>query len=162
MFSETITAEGHLIDSQILERIFDRIGEHGASYEVLAFDIGRTKDDHSFAKLRLAARDEVALRSLLEALVPYGCRRESERDARFDIAPKDQCVPEDFYSTTNHRTQIRVHGAWSDVGKQRMDAVIVMEDGAPVCRKLRDVRRVSAAVNAAPGMELRMAVIEQD
>ncbi|MDZ4685043.1 MAG: biopolymer transporter ExbD [Planctomycetaceae bacterium] len=28
--------------------------------------------------------------------------------------------------------------------------------------KLRDVRRVSAAVNAAPGMELRMAVIEQD
>lgn len=28
--------------------------------------------------------------------------------------------------------------------------------------RLKDVRRVSAAVHAAPGMELRMAVIEQD
>jgi lysine-ketoglutarate reductase/saccharopine dehydrogenase-like protein (TIGR00300 family) len=154
MFSETVTAEGHLIDSQILERIFDRIAEQGASYEVLTFDIGRTKDDHSFAKLRLCARDEAAMRALLEALVPYGCRLESERDARLDLAPKDRCVPEDFYSTTNHRTQIRVHGTWMDVGKQRMDAVIVMEDGAPVCRKLRDVLRGDQIVCGVEGIRV--------
>ncbi len=154
MFSETVTAEGHLIDAQILERIFDRISEHGATYEVLTFDIGRHKEDHSFAKLRLIARDEPQLRALIAALVPYGCRLESERDARFESAPKDRCVPEDFYSTTNHRTQIRIQGAWIDVGRQRMDAVIVMESGAPVCRKLRDVRAGDRVVCGVEGIRV--------
>ena len=54
-------------------------------------------------------------------------------------AEKDRCVPDDFYSTTNHRTHVRVGGRWVEVEYQRMDAVIVAADGRAVCRKLRDV-----------------------
>jgi len=153
--SETITAEGHLIDAQVLERIFDRIVEHGATYEVLQFDIGRSNGEMSYARLRLSARDEEALGALLEALVPYGCRIESERDARFEPTAKDGCVPEDFYSTTNHRTQIRVDGTWTDVGAQRMDAVILMVDGEPKCRLLRDVRAGDQVVCGVDGIRVQ-------
>lgn len=154
MFSETITVEGHLIDAHILQRVFDRIGEHDGTYEVLALDVGRTKDATSRAKLRLFARDEQALRALVAALVPYGCQLEAERDARFEPAPKDRCVPEDFYSTTNHRTQIRVGGTWIDVARQRMDAVIALEGKLPVCRKLRDVRRGDLVVCGVEGIRV--------
>ena len=42
--TETIEAEGHLIDSQLLQHIFDKVIEHGATYEVLEFRIGTTND----------------------------------------------------------------------------------------------------------------------
>ena len=50
------------------------------------------------------------------------------RDARLVPIERDMCVPEDFYSTTNHRTEVRLDGVWRTVGAQRMDAVIVRED----------------------------------
>ena len=43
--SDTIEAEGHLIDSGLLSAIFDKIIEFKASYEIVTFDIGRTNDD---------------------------------------------------------------------------------------------------------------------
>ncbi len=49
--SATVVAEGHLIDSQLLTRIFDVVIARGAAFEVLRFDIGRTNDE--FSKLTL-------------------------------------------------------------------------------------------------------------
>ena len=66
----------------------------------------------------------------------------------------DACVPEDFYSTTNHRTQIRLDGSWEDVARQRMDAVVVVEDGAARCVKLRDVRKGDLVVCGAGGVRI--------
>ena len=43
--SDTIEAQGHLIDSGLLSAIFDKIIEHKAAYEILKFDIGRTNDE---------------------------------------------------------------------------------------------------------------------
>jgi hypothetical protein len=45
--TDTIEAQGHLIDSGLLSAIFDKIIEHKAAYEILKFDIGRTNDDVS-------------------------------------------------------------------------------------------------------------------
>ena len=45
--SDTIEAQGHLIDSGLLSAIFDKIIELKGSYEILDFDIGRTNDDPS-------------------------------------------------------------------------------------------------------------------
>ena len=42
MLSETVDAEGHLIDSGDLQAILTTIVEQGASYEILNFDMGRT------------------------------------------------------------------------------------------------------------------------
>ena len=35
MFTETIEAEGHLIDSHLLEAVFDKVIEHGAKFEIV-------------------------------------------------------------------------------------------------------------------------------
>ena len=160
--SETIQARGHLIDSQHLNHIFDKIIEHGAEYEVLRFDIGRTNDDQSFIQLRIHAPTAERLRELLEELVPFGAGLVDERDARFESAPKDRCVPHDFYSTTNFRTQVRKAGAWIDVERQRMDAVIVDEGARVVCRKLRDVRAGERVLCGVDGVRVQPEFRERD
>ena len=55
--SDTIEAEGHLIDSGHLSAIFDKIIEFKAQYEILKFDIGRTNDDPSRIEMRITASD---------------------------------------------------------------------------------------------------------
>ena len=69
-----------------------------------------------------------------------------ERNAVLKPAEKDRCVPDDFYSTTNHRTHVRLNGRWVEVDKQRMDAVIVV-DGASsrVPEAARRARQASAS-----------------
>ena len=59
--SDTIEAEGHLIDSGHLSAIFDKIIELKGSYEVLKFNIGRTNDDPSRITMRVTAADAAAL-----------------------------------------------------------------------------------------------------
>jgi lysine-ketoglutarate reductase/saccharopine dehydrogenase-like protein (TIGR00300 family) len=53
---------------------------------------------------------------------------------------RDRCAPEDFYSTTNHRTSVRIGQQWIEVENQRMDAMVVVEGNRAFCRRLRDLR----------------------
>lgn len=148
--SEVVEAEGHLIDSQILNVVFDTVVKHDASFDVLRFDIGRSNDEPSSIAMRISAPSEQTLKQVLEELIGLGCRLADQQDAEVTIADRDGCVPDDFYSTTNHRTMIRLEGQWIEVARQRMDAVVIVEAGRAVCRKLRDVRvgeRVVCGVN---------------
>src|SRR4030095_10711690 len=135
--SDTIEAKGHLIDSGLLSAIFDKIIEVKGSYEILNFDIGRTNDDASSIKMRVTAPDRASLDDLLQQITTFGAHPVRERDALIKPAEKDRCVPDDFYSTTNHRTHVRLGGRWVEVEQQRMDAVIIAANGHAVCRKLR-------------------------
>ena len=56
-----IRAEGHLIDSGTLSRIFDQIITLGCTYEVAEFRIGRTNDQTSVADLRIRAESHAVL-----------------------------------------------------------------------------------------------------
>ena len=53
----------------------------------------------------------------------------------------DRCAPEDFYSTTNHRTHVRIGEQWIETENQRMDAMIAVHEGRAFCRRLRDLRQ---------------------
>ena len=160
--SDTIEAEGHLIDSGHLSAIFDKIIEYRAQYEILKFDIGRTNDDPSRIEMRISAPDSQQLDELLQQLTTWGCHPVRERDALLKPAEKDRCVPDDFYSTTNHRTHVRVAGRWREVEHQRMDAVIVIENGRPVCRKLRDVKASDSIVCGHEGIRVTPEFRERD
>ena len=160
--SDTIEAEGHLIDSGHLSAIFDKIIEYRAQYEILKFDIGRTNDDASRIEMRITASDRPVLDELLQHLTTWGCHPRRERDALVKPAEKDRCVPDDFYSTTNHRTQVRIGGRWVEVEKQRMDAVIIVLDGRPVCHKLRDVRAGDPVVCGHVGIRVTPEFRERD
>jgi len=160
--SDTIEAAGHLIDSGLLSNIFDKIIEFKASYEVLTFDIGRTNDDPSRIRMRITATDEASLDELLQQLTTFGCSTVEERNVVLAPAEKDRCVPDDFYSTTNHRTHVRLQGRWVEVARQRMDAVIVVSGTQAECRKLRDVRRGEAIVCGHEGIRVTPGFRERD
>ena len=157
-----LEAEGHLVDSQILTSVFDAVIRHDSAFEVLSFDIGRTNTDFSRLRLKVTSPDQATLTSLLEELVTLGCHPLAESDVTVRPADKDGCAPEDFYSTTNHRTVVRHDGTWIDVAHQRMDAVIILRDGQASCRKLRDVRRGDPIVCGNDGIRIVPEFRERD
>src|SRR6476469_7285400 len=97
---EIVEAEGHLIDSQLMNVMFDTVVRHDATFEVLEFRIGRTNDEPSFVSMRVASATPEALAEVLEELLALGCRVATIEDARTAPADRDGCAPEDFYSTT--------------------------------------------------------------
>lgn len=161
-FSEVVEAEGHLIDSQILNVVFDTVVKHNASFDVLKFDIGRRNDEPSSIAMRISAESERALKDVLEELVALGCRLADDQDAMTRPAERDGCVADDFYSTTNHKTLVRIDGVWTEVLKQRMDAVVVIEGPVATCRKLRDVRKGERIVCGVNGIRVNPEFQERD
>ena len=149
-----VEAEGHLIDSQILNLVFDAVVKNNASFDVLKFAIGRSNDEPSSISMRISAPTEPVLGQVLEELVALGCRLSEQQDAQLKPAERDGCVADDFYSTTNHRTHVRHGGQWIEVEHQRMDAVIVVDGaGASLLQAARRPRRTTAssAASAASG-----------
>ena len=63
-------------------------------------------------------------------------------DASFVAAPNDGVLPEDFFSTTNLPTYVRVKGEWKMPREPRMDSVLVLDkDGFVWIREGRRVRK---------------------
>src|SRR5262245_44184964 len=145
-----------------MNAMFDTVVRHGAAFDVLEFRIGRTNDEPSFVSMRVTAKTPPALTEVLEELVSLGCRVARSQDAHLVSADRNGCAPEDFYSTTNHRTFVQVGGDWVGVEKQRMDAAIVVHDGRAACRKLRDIRVGDAVVCGVHGVKIVPEFQERD
>ncbi len=165
--SEVLVAEGHLVDSQILNRIFDKVIERGGSFDVQRFEIGRTNEDFSHLTIKVSAAGETQLQELVQELIPLGCHPVRTHDAAVRPAPKDRCAPADFYSTTNYRTHVRIAPGggkprWVEVENQRMDAVIVVEGDRAACRKLRTVRKGDRIVCGFDGIKVSPEFRERD
>ena len=159
---EVVEAEGHLIDSHVMEDIFDKVVEHNAKFEVEQFRIGRTNSDPSYLRLKVEAPDEGAMEHLLQELLGLGCAPVESGDAVLREVERDRCAPEDFYSTTNHRTAVRHGQKWIDVENQRMDAMIVVREGRAWCRRLRDVKRGDRIVVGLRGIRVIPESKERD
>ena len=67
--SEVVEAQGHLIDSHIMEQIFDSVVEAGARFEVEHFSIGRTNSDSSSLRLRVEAPTQEQMERLMTVLI---------------------------------------------------------------------------------------------
>jgi lysine-ketoglutarate reductase/saccharopine dehydrogenase-like protein (TIGR00300 family) len=161
-FQEVVEAEGHLIDSHIMENIFDQVVEYHCRFEVQEFRIGRTNSEGSYLRMKVDAPDSQSLQRLLESLLELGCAPVDTGDAALATVQRDCCAPEDFYSTTNHRTQVRVAGHWLEAEGQRMDAMVVVSNGAAGCRRLRDLRRGDSIVVGLRGIRVVPEAKERD
>lgn len=161
-FQETVEAHGHLIDSHIMERIFDTVVEFQGRFEVEIFQIGRTNSDASHLRLKIETPTHEQMESLLGQLLGLGCTPAEDGDAETRIVERDCCAPEDFYSTTNHRTEIRLGGNWLPVGRQRMDAMVVVKDGVATCRRLRDLKAGDVVVVGMRGIRVIPESKERD
>jgi lysine-ketoglutarate reductase/saccharopine dehydrogenase-like protein (TIGR00300 family) len=138
--SRRFLAEGHLIDSGLLTRMLNCIVDAGADYEVVSFTMGKVRSDSSRLEIEVRAGGEDRLAGLTGMLVNLGCFEKSAVEAILRPAAKDSCVPEDFYATTNRRTQVFTSGAWREVSGMRMDGVVVVDGTHLCCRLIRDVK----------------------
>ncbi len=127
---EDIQLEGHIIDSLLLPRVLDDILERGGDYHILHFQVGRNKDDPSSALIRVTARDDEHLAAILRGLRKHGAQVVDQQDARLEPAPASGVFPEDFYSTTNLETYVRLAGHWIPVEWPEMDCGIAVDPEA--------------------------------
>jgi lysine-ketoglutarate reductase/saccharopine dehydrogenase-like protein (TIGR00300 family) len=162
MPQEVLQAQGHLIDSHLMERIFDTVVEYNGRFEVEEFRIGRTNAEASYLRMKVATPEATDMHLLITQLIGLGCTPVDDRDAELTVVERDRCAPEDFYSTTNHRTQVRHAGNWIDVANQRMDATIVVGDSGAACRRLRDLRAGDRVVIGMRGIRVLPESKERD
>src|SRR5579863_4477725 len=123
MQQEVVEAEGHLIDSHLMEQIFDTVVEYHGKFEVEEFRIGRTNADASYLRLRVETPQPADMEQVLGQLLGLGCTPQDSGDSALGTVDADCCAPDDFYSTTNHRTLVRHNGQWVEAENQRMDAM---------------------------------------
>jgi lysine-ketoglutarate reductase/saccharopine dehydrogenase-like protein (TIGR00300 family) len=166
MPQEVVEAEGHLIDSHVMEQIFDTVVEYRGRFEVEEFRIGRTNADGSYLRLKIETPQSSDMQQLLGQLLGLGCSPVDTGDAELEVVERDCCAPDDFYSTTNHRTMVRHAGNWLEVENQRMDATIVVGasggNGRAVCRRLRDLREGDQVVVGMRGIRVTPESKERD
>jgi lysine-ketoglutarate reductase/saccharopine dehydrogenase-like protein (TIGR00300 family) len=154
LVEETVTMEGHLIDSDILRRAFNRIVEEGGDFEVLDMHVGKSNADPSRATLSVKAQDPAAVDRILEGLSYLGFAT-LVGDASFAPAEADGILPDEFYSTTNFDTLVRLSGRWTEVCDQKMDCAIVLRDALPRCVKQGQVKKGESVALRGPGIRVR-------
>ena len=125
--SREVELSGHIIDSGMMQACFGAIMDLGGSFEVEEFRIGRSEVEESYARLTVLADTEGELRSIVHELHQNGATPSHPVDATLEPAPDDQVVPPEFYSTTNHPTDIRHDGEWVPVERIEMDCAVVVE-----------------------------------
>ncbi len=166
MQQEVVEAEGHLIDSHLMEQIFDTVVEYSGRFEVEEFRIGRTNADGSYLRLKIETPQSSDMQQLLGQLLGLGCSPVDSGDADLVAVERDCCAPDDFYSTTNHRTMVRYAGNWLEVENQRMDAMVVVDaagsHGHAGCRRLRDLRQGDRVVVGMRGIRVAPESKERD
>jgi lysine-ketoglutarate reductase/saccharopine dehydrogenase-like protein (TIGR00300 family) len=166
-FEEVVEAEGHLIDSHVMEQIFDKVVESNGRFEVEQFRIGRTNGEPSYLRLRVETPTRLEMEHVLAQLLAIGCSPAETGNAALGLVERDRCAPEDFYSTSNHRTSVRVNGEFIEVQNQRMDAMIVVtgaNTGSPeaFCRRLRDLTAGDMVVTGMHGIRVAPESKERD
>ena len=137
--SDQVELRGHVLDSGQLARVLDEILGAGADYVIDRFDVGKRPEDDSYLRMTVSAATEERLGHLLGRLMAYGANLTEPGEAVLVVADQDGVFPEDFYSTTNLETQVRVEGRWLPVANPEMDCGIVVS--GPQARTRPDERR---------------------
>lgn len=131
---ETVELTGHIIDSLLLPKVLDEIITRGASYVIKEIRIGQRQQDTSYAKIEVRAQSADQLDDVLDAIHDHGAVERDAGDCQTALADIAGCFPENFYSTTNFRTQVRLSGEWIDVEDQEMDCGILIDPEGKAAR----------------------------
>jgi len=155
-FVEEVEIHGHIIDSLILPKVLDEILTHGGSYVLKEIRIGQRPTDPSHARIEVRAPSAAALKEILDTIHDHGAVPVTLHDCAVVAADMDGAFPEGFYSTTNYRTQIRLHAEWIDVEDQEMDCGILVdpEGGAARCLAMAEVRKGDLIVVGREGLRV--------
>jgi lysine-ketoglutarate reductase/saccharopine dehydrogenase-like protein (TIGR00300 family) len=155
-------AEGHLIDSGIFSKILNTILDEQGDYHISRFDVGKLPGESSVLEFALIAESPDLVQHIADRLTAFGVFEQMVPPAVMIPALKDSFVPQGFYSTTNHRTEVYYEGTWNEVLSQRMDAALVYEgDKSFRCVKLRDIRKGDRVVCGSDSVRVYPPAIEK-
>jgi lysine-ketoglutarate reductase/saccharopine dehydrogenase-like protein (TIGR00300 family) len=126
-FSEIVELRGHIIDSFVLPRIMDEVMDRGGEFVIQDIQVGRRKDEPSYARIQISAPDRELLELLLDRAQRIGALPEEVEQVHLAPAPADGVFPEGFYSTTNLETAVRLGGQWVAVQWPEMDCAIAVD-----------------------------------
>jgi len=162
--SEEITLEGHIIDSWNLPRAWDRIMDGGGEFELIEIRVGKQKEETSFAHMKVFTDTVAEMALLLEALTELGAVVVSPDDVKTEAAPRDGALPDDFYSSTNMPTQVRLDGRWVEVANTEMDLAIVIDRAAGVAAMIpmTEVKQGDAVVVGHNGIRVQPLARSRD
>jgi lysine-ketoglutarate reductase/saccharopine dehydrogenase-like protein (TIGR00300 family) len=152
--SETVEVSGHLMDTGLLARVLDDVLGYGADYRIDRLDVGRAHDDESQAKITVSAEDDESLQRLLMRLQAHGVNMVDPGEAVVRVCERDGVFPDDFYSTTNLETVVRLDSAWVPVEQPEMDCGLVVLDGRVRTVPVSDVRAGDVVVCGAGGVKV--------
>lgn len=155
-YEQEIEVKGHLIDSMILTRIFDKVMDLKGDFQVLEFTVGKRKREPSYARLLVRGKNQQHLFELLESVYREGAQSISISQVMTESAVRDMVMPDNFYSTTNNITQIYYNSSWIDVENMMMDKCIVLdvEKKIAVCKMIRDVKKGDMIVVGEQGIRI--------
>jgi lysine-ketoglutarate reductase/saccharopine dehydrogenase-like protein (TIGR00300 family) len=153
-FEHEIEVRGHLIDSMILTKIFDNIMDLNGEFQVQEFKVGKRKKDESYAKLLIQAKSQKHLDEILESVYREGATSKIQQELKLKPAPKDMVMPDDFYSTTNNRTDVFYKGKWIKVENMMMDKCIVVNGKSARCTPIREVKKGNLIIVGESGIKI--------
>ncbi len=156
--SETLETRGHLMDSGVLARVLEDVLSYGGDYRIDQLDVGRAHDDESYARVVVSAEDDEALQRLLMRLQTHGVNQVDPGTAVLRQAERDGVFPEDFYSTTNLETVVRLGAGWVPVEQPEMDCGLVVENGRVRTVPVSDVKAGQSVVCGASGVKVVLPI----
>ncbi|MFC4336795.1 ornithine cyclodeaminase [Salininema proteolyticum] len=156
IYTRTVELRGHLIDQGIFARVLDDINEYSGDYVIERLDVGQTHTEESYSQIRVTAESEAQVQRIVMRLQTHGANPLEPGSASYRPAPADGVFPEDFYSTTNFDTRVRVDGRSVDVDNPEMDCGIILSDDKNRAWTLpvSDVREGELVVCGSSGIEV--------
>jgi lysine-ketoglutarate reductase/saccharopine dehydrogenase-like protein (TIGR00300 family) len=152
--SETVEVRGHLIDSGVLSRVLDDILEYGGDYSIDKFVVGKSVVDESYAQLTVSVENDDDLARLVMRLQTHGVNPTDPGEALLREVEHDGVFPDDFYSTTNLETVVRIGGHWVPVENPEMDCGIVVSGDRARTIAVSDVKAGDQVVCGASGVKV--------
>src|SRR4051794_31013341 len=151
---ETVEVSGHLMDSGVLALVLDDVLGYGGDYRIDRLDVGRAHDDESYARIVVTADDPEALERLLMRLQAHRVNQVDPGQAHLRACERDGVFPDDFYSTTNLETVVRLDGEWVPVEQPEMDCGLVVEGRRVHTVPVSDVKAGQQVVCGASGVKV--------
>ena len=130
MATETVTLEGHIIDSLILAKVLDAILQRSGVFTINEMQVGATREDASSATIAVHADSPQRLAAILHAIQPHGAVVEHAADCTLEPARKRRvagCVLCDLAPPD----AIRLNHHWLDVEAIEMDVAIRVTPDPP-------------------------------
>ncbi len=148
------------MDSGVLAKVLDDVLAYGGDYRIDRLDVGRAHEDESYARIVVTAGDDEALARLLMRLQAHGVNQVDPGEPVLREVERDGVFPDDFYSTTNLETVVRLGTTWVPVEQPEMDCGLVVEGGRVRTVPVSDVKAGQQVVCGASGVKVVLPLRE--